>query len=89
VKISKSELHGGKHPTECVPIHRGVSGEIHRKLPQPRAGTGVSPIERRDAHYALVSPLERIVEVFCEWRVWSERSGRCQYLALAVPQCIP
>ena len=42
MEISKSELHCGKLPTECVPIHWGVSGEIHRKLRQPQAGTGAN-----------------------------------------------
>jgi hypothetical protein len=32
--------------------------------------------ETRASHYALVSPIGRIVDVFDEWRVWSEQSGR-------------
>jgi hypothetical protein len=44
LEISKSGLHGGKHPTVCVPIHWGVSGEIHRKVSQPRSEAGVSAL---------------------------------------------
>lgn len=76
LEISKSGLHGRKHPTVCVPRQWGVSGEIHRKVPQPRAEAGVALVDRRAAHDAIVCPIGRIVDVFGEGRVWSEQSGR-------------
>jgi hypothetical protein len=39
LEIFKSGLHGGKNPTECVPIHLGVSreyiGKSHNREPRP------------------------------------------------------
>jgi hypothetical protein len=52
-KSLSPNFHGGKDPTECVPIHWEVSGEIHRILPQPRADAGVSLMERLDSSSRL------------------------------------
>ena len=93
VEISKSELHVGKHPTECVSIHRGVSGEIHRKLSQTRADAGVPPVDRFDSHDALLRPKDGLLKCSCEWRVWSEQSGRSRpgggVREGRLPECLP
>jgi hypothetical protein len=41
-----------------------------------RAGAGDSHLDRRASQLTLASPIGRIVDVFGEWRVWSEQSGR-------------